>query len=300
MREPKYLSPSGLNCWLKDRDEYYRRYLADTRWPRDPQTKPMAAGSAFDAFVKARIYKDLGLGVDASMELDALMTAQVDPELRDWGWDVGRELFDWYVSVGGLADVMLLCAGASDVRMEFEVRGLVTGPSESKAIGSVTLMGKPDLVVYRGEGRPVILDWKVNGYCSSRKPSPRRGYVNTRPGGRSHRDAVVGVDSGGDMRNLAQGIDGDWGRQLAIYSWVMGAAVGEEWFCCIDQLCLGPDRDRWELAQHRGVVLAGEQHATWAACVECWDRGWVADGDYGRLDSGPMEIGEGMPDWLTQ
>ena len=316
MRKPKYLSPSGLGTWTKDRDEYYRRYLADNRWPRDPQTQPMAAGSAFDAYVKAYMYKELKLGDDSSYELKTLFEAQVAEEWRDWAWDWGKECFDWYKGVGGLADIMLLCSGTGvlEVEMEFEVRGLVSGPGPEGVVSGprptdrpegIVFMGKPDLCIRRDGGRPpVILDWKVNGACAARRPSPRPGYVNKRGAGRGcgvpYKGAIVAMDSRGDIRCLNIGITGDWGRQLAIYSWVMGAPVGEGWFCCVDQLCL--DRNGVEngvLAQHRGVVMADEQRRVWDSALECWNLDWV-DAHHRMLDSGPVEIkvGEGVPSWL--
>ena len=56
MRMPEYLSPTSLNVWKRDQEQFYLQYLAEKRPPREPQTQPMAVGAAFDAYVKSYLY----------------------------------------------------------------------------------------------------------------------------------------------------------------------------------------------------------------------------------------------------
>ena len=54
MRQPEHLSYSSFSLWYKDRDEFFIRYLAETKAPRLPQERYMSIGSAFDAYAKGK------------------------------------------------------------------------------------------------------------------------------------------------------------------------------------------------------------------------------------------------------
>ena len=56
MRKPKHLSYSSLSLWYKDREEFFVRYLSDTKAPRLPQENYMSIGSAFDAYAKSALH----------------------------------------------------------------------------------------------------------------------------------------------------------------------------------------------------------------------------------------------------
>lgn len=71
MRKPDYISPTALKLYRDNRDEYYLRYLADTKSPRDGQTQPMSIGSAFDAYVKSDIHTKL-FGAAATKEANTI------------------------------------------------------------------------------------------------------------------------------------------------------------------------------------------------------------------------------------
>src|SRR4051794_32262646 len=101
MRSVEYLSPSSIGVFDKSVDEFYMRYLADERPPRDPQTPAMAVGSSFDAFVKSYYHEKLfGVGNDPKYGFDALFAAQVEPQCRDLALGHGRYVFEQYRQAG--------------------------------------------------------------------------------------------------------------------------------------------------------------------------------------------------------
>jgi len=106
MRMPKHLSPSSLGTWESDREDFYIKYLASKRPIWKPQTEPMSVGSAFDAYVKAALHRELFGAVDPVYELDALMEAQVDEHVRDWARVAGRHAFECYKFTGAYDELL--------------------------------------------------------------------------------------------------------------------------------------------------------------------------------------------------
>src|SRR5258708_7515052 len=107
-----YLSPSSINLFYQDQDEFYLRYISAVKPPRPPQSLPMAAGSAFDAFVKSYLYEKIIGKRDPKFDLQTLFEAQVDPQIRTESWPVGEYLFKQYQKSGALADLMIELSGA--------------------------------------------------------------------------------------------------------------------------------------------------------------------------------------------
>jgi hypothetical protein len=190
MRRPEYLSPTSLALFRKDTTEFYLNYLSDNRPPRIPQNQPMSIGSAFDAYVKSYLHTALfGVGNDPRYGFESLFEAQVEPHNRDWARDHGQYVFNQYKSAGALADLMTELRGAQgEPRFEFEAKGAVNGYREPavKRLGEVVLMGKPDCHFINNQGAHVILDWKVNGYCSPSAHSPKPGYIRMRSAGKTN------------------------------------------------------------------------------------------------------------------
>ena len=140
-RKPEYLSPTALARWKKSPEEYFMYYLALDRPPRFPQTKPMAVGSAFDAYIKSYLHKEF-FGVPGDYELDKLLTTQVEKQNRDFARKAGLDCFNQY---RGHAEKLLLMLGKSFAEPRFEV----SLKSEVKITMSeimVPLFGKPDLL----------------------------------------------------------------------------------------------------------------------------------------------------------
>ena len=265
MRDLKYLSPSSIKKFLTDKEQFYLEYLADNREDRMPQTEAMSVGSAFDAYVKAYLYKEMKVGDDTRYDFEALFETQVEPHNRDFARVAGRTVFDAYVALGGLSDLFLTMTDCSNPRFEFSLIGgidlvtheLVEAVEAVGAAGTVVLSGKPDLHFYTPNGNGVIFDWKVNGFCSRSKPSPCKGYLKYRDISgkeKAHKDCLP-MKVNDTLINAAcylETANEDWGRQLAIYGWLMGEAIGSLFLTAIDQIICCD-----------GKVLGLAQQRTW-------------------------------------
>jgi hypothetical protein len=288
--------------WRQDKTEFYLKYLADDRPPRLAQTRPMSVGSAFDAYVKSYLHRSLFGDSDPKFEFTTLFETQVESQNRDWAIEAGEYCFHAYKTSGALADLMLLLNNSPlDPRFEFTATGIVdasessnTGLPESTtsvrdgvlaAIGNVVLLGKPDAQFVTAAGTDVVLDWKVNGFCSIASPKP--GYVKIRDGWDASREkpsrgantahpSAWPVMERGLMMNTSKSlhqVDNDWALQLSIYSWLCGEPVGGDFVVAIDQLVCKPDTVDCPLirvAQHRNFISSEYQEALYQEIQEIW------------------------------
>lgn len=263
----KYLSPSSLSLWKRDPEAYFMKYLAEHRLPREPQTIPMALGSSFDAYVKSFLYQEFVAKGDPRYVFETIFEAQVEPERRDVARKDGNFLFKQYRENGALAELMLeMRDSLGDPRFEFDVTGTIEFQGRS-----CVLLGKPDVFFRNKEGALVILDFKVNGFYSNSRTSPKKGYIRLFPGYKSHKDAFVQRWNGLNI-NVAQGFehcDEDWATQISIYAWLCGCDVGSSWLGAIEQVLGRPDEVRF--AQHRGLVSAPYQAQVFNAACDAWE-----------------------------
>lgn len=230
MRIPTYLSNSALSLFEKNPEEFHLKYISERRPPRIPQERPAAAGSAFDAYVKARLSKDLFGTVDPKYSLEALFEAQVEPQNRDWAINEGGYIFSCY-EVSGFYDSILreLQASSEPPRFEFTVEATLNG---------VPYLGKPDARWVTPGFVKVVHDWKVSGYCSKSTTSPHKSYQLCR-------DASLGKQSKshnaehkeflayqhGDMTintTYMEAANPAWADQLSLYGWALGEKIGDE------------------------------------------------------------------------
>ena len=281
MRKPQHLSPTSLNQFYKDQQEYYLMYLADRRPPRFPQTQPMSVGSSFDAYAKSFLHERIfGAGSDPKFEFDAIFTAQVEEQNRDWARVAGKHVFDEYKRSGALAGLLLdLQKAIGKPRFELEVKGAINGYREGVTleIGDVTFLGKPDVAYINKFGANVILDWKVNGYCAPRNTSPMQGYVRLREDGSNkgqHRNAQL-MSHKGVMINVAghlEDFDEDWAIQLGIYGWLCGMDIGSDFIVAIDQVVAKAAQPRplLRFAEHRLRISSDFQWRTFAKAQQAW------------------------------
>lgn len=264
-RELKYLSPTSIGLYESDKELFYLRYVCVDRPERDPQTHQMAVGSAFDAYVKGEISKIL-FGKDTFEELFA---TQVEDHNKQQARIDGLDVFNQYKASGALADLMLhLESAIGEPEFEFTAKGKVDSNVE-RSIGDVVFLGKPDAYFTNKEGHNVIHDWKVNGYYAKTPPSPMKGYVNIRPGGGAHRDAMVQMYKGMNINldYVLEVSNKDWARQLAIYAWLCGEEIGADFLVSIDQLCGRKIR----VAQHRCRISPKFQQSVFDLATEIWD-----------------------------
>lgn len=282
MRTPKYLSPSAIDMFYSNPSEYYLNYLADNRPPRIPQTQPMAVGSSFDAYAKSFLHERLfGKGHDVRFEFQTIFEAQVESQNRDFAIVAGQHCFDSYKASGALADLMLeLQKSIVTPRFEFEVQGAVGGYREPRNmdVADLTLLGKPDVFFINCNGAHVILDWKVNGYCSKWGVSPSQGYVRLRKDGLNegqHKKCQL-YNIKGMMCNIAchlEDVDPKWAAQLSVYAWLCGEEVGADFITAIDQLVCKPGIMEPEIrvAEHRCTVSKNFQQKTLARAYQLWE-----------------------------
>jgi len=244
----------------------------------------MSVGSAFDAYAKSYLHEKL-FGKNHSnsnqFDLDAILVAQVEPHNLDFARVAGKDCFDQYCSSGAMLDLLLeLQQASSDPRFEFEVCGPVSGVmTEGNGYPPLTLLGKPDLYYVSKAGVKVVVDWKVNGYCSKYVKSPSKGYVRLRSAGKTshgyHKNASL-YEYHGMTINIAgyfEHTDVDWSRQLATYAWLLGEDVGGDFIVGVDQLCCSPANPgvKIRVAEHRMRVSSEFQNATFNQYVDLWD-----------------------------
>jgi len=290
MRIPKFLSPSSLSLFERDREEFYMKYLAPIRAPRIPQAIYMSIGSAFDAYVKAELHAALfGPGANPEFEFDTIFVDQVEAHNRDWALTHGQYVFDCYKISGSYGDLLeLLQASQYEPQFEFTVTGDVEG---------VPLLGKPDCRFVHPNGTHVILDWKVNGYCSKHGSTPYKFYALIRDGwteevAKKSRGASKAHPKFDPVQLNDLTISGhyleeastDWADQLAIYSWMLGEPVGDEnTLIGIDQIVCKArpgDRPLIRIANHRSHISEEYQKSLAERLKHCWKRlttGYVFD-----------------------
>lgn len=280
MRKPSYISSSSLGLWESDKEAYYLKHLAEVRSPREPQKNYMAAGSAFDAYVKSALHEALfGKGADPAYELDALFTSQVEEQNRDECMEVGHYAFEAY-KLCGAYDELLADMQQSEFEPQFEFR-------LDKVVDGVPLMGYPDCYYIHKSGVHIVLDWKVNGFFSKYGATPYKFYSMIRDGWdkptakpsrgcsrahpkykeRTHRDVTLGS-------HYMEDTSADWADQLSIYSWMLGEEVGgEDAIVCIDQLACKRREGAFPLiriANHRAQISAKWQNQLVQRLTSCW------------------------------
>lgn len=271
-RRPKYLSPSALSTFEKSPSDYYMRYLAGSRPPRDPQTRAMSVGSSFDAYAKSYLHSRLFGASDPKYEFEALFESQVESQNRDWARVHGMHVFNQYRDSGALADIATTLDSAKGTpRFEFNVEATVSG---------VPLLGKPDLCYITMVGLEVIHDWKVNGYCSNFAPSPMPGYMKLRPGSKMHKACMPTMYRGTMINSSAnlENFNEEWARQLSTYAWCLGTPVGSDVVGTVDQIvCKGgvPDGSQFpemRIATHKCKIGSTFQYDTINKYIGLWNR----------------------------
>ena len=283
MRKPDYISPSSLSIFEKDRVAFYTKYMAEPRTPKDPQTDAQSVGSSFDAFVKANLSEALfGIGAKPELEFETLFESQVEEPIRDFAFAAGLHVFEAYCRTGAYQELLIeLQVADGEPQFEFSLNGTV---------GGVPLMGKPDCRYIHASGAHVMLDWKVNGYCSKYAYSPNKFYAMVRDGQEGKRSRNAGNPHKGYKPIFFQGLtigkhfleeaNSSWADQLSIYGWMMGEDVGtENMVARIDQIVCKPDTPPiLRVANHRARVSSQWQLGLVKRLQSCWtaiERGWI-------------------------
>ena len=279
MRTIDRLSYSAMSLWESDPDEFYLTRMADCRPPRIPQERPAAAGSAFDAYVKAAAYGSLygNLG-DAKYSLEALFESQVEKHTRDWAWEEGAYIFECYAKSGFYDNLMEHLEHSSEPpRFEFTVEAIING---------VPFLGKPDCRWVTPGLVKIVHDFKLNGYCSKHAVSPcksymlcRDGYTSEKPSkshGTEHKEFLA--HQHGDMiinASYMEASNSDWADQLTLYGWALGEKIGDEdVVLSVHQIVAKPmpeSRPQLRVAQYRARVARSHQLKLADRIKKCWD-----------------------------
>lgn len=264
-RELNYLSPTSVRLYYTDAEKFYKTYLSKNRTPRPPQTVEMALGSAFDARIKAHLYKKLINKGDQRFDLDTLYEAQVEPQNRDKVANTSKHVFDFYFK-NGLSDLLRDMAGSlTEPRFEIEVKGQV-----QRNLHQVPILGRPDVVYTNREGCLVIVDWKVNGYYSKYDYSPEKGYINRYPDMKVHKSTIPHKYKGMMIGTLPmEEIKQEWADQLSMYSWLLGGYVGKEIITAIDQIVGKPEKIK--VALFRAKVSQDYQVSLFEKVRNLWE-----------------------------
>lgn len=283
-RKREYISPSSLALFYQDPELHYCRYISPHKPPDYPQTQPMAVGSAFDAYVKNFLHERLfGVGKDPKFAFEALFEAQVEPHQRDWARPHGLYCFEQYKSAGCLTDLLTeLQHAQGEPRFEFDLLGAVEGEREAveKTLCKVPFLGKPDCHYHNNRGGSVIVDFKVNGYCSPSGQSPKPGYMKMRSAGKfdhgMHKKCHPMMHNGVmvNVANRLNDVDEGWAAQTSIYGWLLGEPIGGDFVVGIDQLACDPKKSNppaIRIAQHRTMVDRQYQIDLFYRAAHCWE-----------------------------
>ena len=292
LRTPRYMSPSSLKKFYSDRTKYFKDYLAPMRPPRTPQTNAMSGGSAFDAYVKCALWKDLfGAEPPQEFQVEHLLESQVEPHVRDFAFEAGKHVMDAYVFAGAYDDLLKdLSKSPVDPKFEFDAQGQVSLNGEIDE-NTVNLFGKPDIWYKTPGGVDVIRDWKVNGYCAKAGHSPKKGYTIIRDGwdhdvekksashGKVHK-MYEALDLAGVEINGAfsfEEVEAGWAAQTCIYSWLQGIKVGDPLIIGIEQLvCKNRLKDglpvQIRVAKHMGTCSKEFQVDLITKAQVAWDQ----------------------------
>jgi len=277
MRQPTNISPSSLATFEKNKESFYLTYLCETKIEKEPQLPAAAAGSAFDAYVKAKLQKDLFNKDDV---FDKLFEAQVEKQNRDFAIEAGKHILENYEYCGAYIDLLYLMEGAQeDPKFEFEAYSTIC---------DIPISGKPDCRFIHKNGAHIILDWKVNGYCSKNPVSPNKGYALCRDGegwlkpSRSNHKSH-GLYKPKEFMGLTinefnmEHVSIDWADQLSMYGWMMGEEVGsEKMVVCIEQIASKPSRPPigpplLRIANHKSQVSKEYQFSLRQRLITMWN-----------------------------
>lgn len=271
MRTMQYLSPTSLKQYYDNREKFYMIYLSEERLPRDPQTAPMAVGSAFDACVKSYLHDRLIGDKNPKFQFETIFEQQVEVQNRDEARRAGTTVFNAYEKHGALADILIDLEGCiGKPQFETAIEGYVDAVSVQ--VGAIPFLGKPDIFFITQLAARVIFDWKVNGFYSASGASPKPGYIRCLPGRDPHKDAYIQKHKGLKVNtNRFQSMDrieSDWADQTSIYSWLLGEPVGSDFVVAIDQICC--NRGTFRIAQHRTFVSVDYQKELFARAHKAW------------------------------
>lgn len=278
----KFISPSGLETWLKSQDEYYTKYVAKNRPPKILQTGPMSVGGAFDSYVKSDLHTRLYGPVETArkgLDFDTLFNKAIETHNLDFALKAGAEVYRQYIASGAYARLLRQLESAKNVQFEYTLDGreITVNTDVPYETTAVIMLGKPDLSFLTKQDVFVVSDWKVNGYCSNSGASPLPGYVLSHKTKNIHKDAHPGFHGDVEYNMINSLEDGkpDWARQLSVYSWLHNAPFAGEFIVQIEQCTFRSGVGHF--VTHSNMISPEFQRKTLEQFQKVWDRvhgGW--------------------------
>lgn len=267
-----YISPSTYNVMIRCEYEAWIRKCSGIPYMSTDESKSMAVGTSFDAYVKAEIAYLLGKVKESKNLLSSLLSGINEKNLDCI--PIGKKLFDRYSYEGCIR--RLMDDGLTDIELSSkkEILGTKVKGIE-KTIGSVPVFCKPDAVIrtavhlsqygttFSDKERVLPVDWKVNGALSKTGQSPKPGYL---------RKIVNGFDEGRHDRYgiPLEEIDQDWANQLTFYSWINGNEEIEDYPVAIEQIAVRGETIAF--ASFRTYVSKAWVQKTKTTLQDLWER----------------------------
>lgn len=250
MREMKsslpYLSPSSFKMAEQKPDEFYIEYLSGMPRSARVSSLPMSLGSAVDARIKEKLYKEFVSEQKNEYSFD-YMFERIDSPDKEVTRKDSLYLFEKYIKCGAFADLVIeLNQGLKgslnfQFKLTTEIKDIEIGDSDGEPL---RLSGWPDLmfsILINGSIFRVIYDWKVNGYYSAYSTSPimyynKCRYVDGSKLPESHKGFKRSSSIDSLLLHDGPVPDADWRDQLTIYSWMSGNGIEEECVHGIEQI----------------------------------------------------------------
>ena len=197
--------------------------------------------------------------------------------MREFASVAGAHVFDAYCYSGAYRELLDELADAAEPpQFEFTL---------SEGVRGIPLLGKPDCQFRTKQGAHVMLDWKVNGYCSKYSASPNKLYSMVRDGqeqkkpsrnaGNPHKGYVPMEFKGLTIgTHYLEATNESWADQLTIYGWMMGEQVGsEDMVVRSDQIVAKPSKDGpiLRVANHKARISTFWQHRLMRRLQDAWE-----------------------------
>lgn len=266
----KYLSPSSLKAYESMPYTFFLERMLKAK-PRDPQSVPASAGSAFDAYIKCRLAKKLDIldkvynrAIEGSFVSDKQYLLGLKPAQGMFEISVdlpNRDIVkDPCILLSGMYAESKTCQQTK--WLDFELQ-----PSYSLMWKGavIPIWMKLDAAI-EWEGQRIIHDWKVKGFSSDTSPPAK--YVSIETLGDGSEGILEGPHKGYYHGVPMHEINPDWGDQLTTYSWALGNPVGKEVKAVID--CLSKRNGTWRVSRYLGVLTESNQLALAERYYKTW------------------------------
>lgn len=266
-----FVRPSSLNAWLYNTKDFVKNWIGTGG--RSEQTLAMSIGSGFDSLVKGDLITDLG-NPDGMIFADQQFRESVYFPNQAIIRPEAELLLSKYKECGAYSELLGYLKESDIVpRFENKLRRDITFNGSTVRLG-----GTPD--IYYTNGNPkllVVFDFKVRGYYSSAKQSPKKGFYQDFPGRNMYNYGKIGEINGIKYCDTFKfdEVDENWARQMTMYAWMLGVPVTQPYLIVLHELLCDrtnftnnkPDL-KLRVAEHRSVVSPIFHEKTFYSCKQ--------------------------------